>query len=204
MIENKRNGLLLLLDNCQSSLIMTIPTNTSMLNNNNITEKSSTCFSYLIQPTIPCVFGTENYDDQSIDDDEFFVTAGGIVHSCPNIYELTIENKSQQRKLQSCDHFMFIHKQTTSINNCLNTYDTKFDRYEITPRFQPISSLSTDSINSEIELYKKRHEYGLTRIPTSSSFYPTRWKSENYLFFMSFSNSFHGNKRSHSYDISIR
>jgi hypothetical protein len=68
---------------------MTIPyettTNTPMFNNN----KSPSRFSYLIQPITPCIFGTENYDDKSENEDEFFITAGGIIHSCPNIYELS-------------------------------------------------------------------------------------------------------------------
>jgi len=196
---------------------MTIPykttTHTPMFNNN-ITEKSSSRFSYLIQPITPCIFGTENYDDKSVNDDEFFVTAGGIIHSCPNIYELSIENDYKHRKLQSCEHLIFINKQTTSINNNLNTYDTKFDHYSIIPRFQPISSsLSIDSINSEIELYKKRHANGLSRkydntISTYSSFLPTTWKSDNYLLFMSvqssLSTSIDSNKRSHSFNIPIR
>ena len=71
-----------------------------------------------------------------MNDDEFFLTAGGIVHSCPNIYELSIDN---HRKLQSCDHLMFIDQETTLLNNDnnLNCYDTEFDRYSILPRFQP-------------------------------------------------------------------
>jgi hypothetical protein len=184
-------------------------TNTPMFNNNNnITEKSSSRFSYLIRPTTPCIFGTENYDDKSINDDEFFVTAGGIVHSCPNIYELAIENTSKyHRKLQSCEHFMFISKPTTSSNTNLNIYDTKFDRYSITPRFQPISSslssLSTDSINSEIELYKERHASGLSRKHDNTSFLPTTWKSDDYLLFMSVQSSIDNNKRSHSFSIPI-
>ncbi len=196
---------------------MTIPdrrmANTSMLKNT-ITKKSSPCFSYLIQPTTPCVLGTEIYDDNSENDDEFFVTAGAIVHSCPNIYGLLIEN--EYRKLQSCDHLMFINKQLTSITNNLNTYNTEFDRYSIRPRFQRIStSLSTDSINSEIELYKERHAIGLYRKSDNlsfiySSFLPTKWKSDNYLLFLSvlhhqslLSNSISNNRRSRSYEILI-
>jgi hypothetical protein len=177
----------------------------------NIREKSPPRFSYLIRPITPCIFGTEDYNDEQANDDEFFLTAGGIVHSCPNIYELSIENQYKQRQLQSCDHFMFIHKQTTSVYNHLNTYDTKLDRYSIIPRFQPIaSSISTDSINSEIELYRKRHAIGLTRRSISSSLLPTTWKSDNYLFFMSilhhqfsFATSIDNHKRSRSYDIPI-
>jgi hypothetical protein len=175
----------------------------------NITEKSSSRFSYLIRPTVPCIFGTENYDDKSENEDEFFVTAGGIVHSCPNIYELSIENKDKYRKLQSCEHLIFINKKTTSINNNLNTYDTKFDRYSIIPRFQPISSsLSIDSINSEIELYKERHANGLSQnydniLSTCSSFLPTTWKSDILSIQSSLSTSIDSNKRSRSFDIPI-
>ncbi|CAF1174822.1 unnamed protein product [Rotaria sordida] len=208
---------------------MTIPygtmtTSSPMLNNNNnnnssiITEKSPSRFSYLIRPTTPCIFGTENYDDKLVDDDEFFVTAGGIVHSCPNIYELSTKDEYEHRILRSCNNLMFINKQTTSMNNHLNTYDTEFNRYSILPRFQPIlsSSLSTDSINSEIELYKKRHAFGLSRkydntMSIYSSFLSKTWKSDNYLLFMpvrhhqfSLPTSNYRNKRSHSYDIRIR
>ncbi|CAF2389609.1 unnamed protein product [Rotaria sp. Silwood2] len=203
---------------------MTIPYGTTttsipmLNNNNNIKEKSPSRFSYLIRPTTPCIFGTENYDDKLVDDDEFFVTAGGIVHSCPNIYELSTKDEYEHRKFQSCNLLMFINKQTTSINNYLNTYDTEFNRYSILPRFQPISSssLSTDSINSEIELYKERHAFGLSRkydntISTYSSFLPKTWKSDNYLLFMpvlhhqfSLSTSSDSNKRSRSYNIPIR
>lgn len=182
-----------------------------MFNENNIIEKTPTHFSYLIRPITPCIFGTENYDDtiENNIDDEFFLTAGGIVHSCPNIYELSMENQLKQRKLQSCEHFKYIMKTTTtttSINKNLNTYDTKFDRYSIHPRFQPISStLSIDSINSEIELYRERHANGLTQkynhmTSISSSFLPTTWKSDNYLLFMSFQSSL-SNKRTRSTDI---
>jgi len=192
---------------------MTIPyettTNTPMFNNNNITEKSPSRFSYLIQPITPCIFGTENYDDKSENEDEFFITAGGIVHSCPNIYELSIENEYQYRKLQSCEHLIFINQHSTSINNNLNTYDTKFDHYSIIPRFQPISSsLSTDSINSEIELYKERHANGLSQnynniLSTYSSFLPTKWKSDSLSIQSSLSTSIDSNKRSRSFDIPI-
>ena len=75
--------------------------------------RTSSRFSYLIRPSTPCILGREDYDDEEqMNDDEFFVTAGGIVHSCPNIYELSIDNT---RKLQSCDHLMFIDQQTTFI-----------------------------------------------------------------------------------------
>ena len=194
-----------------------------MLNNN--TEKSSSPpppppssssrFSYLIRPTQPCVFGREDYDDEQMNDDEFFVTAGGIIHSCPNIYELSTDDN---RKLQSCDQFMVFDHQTTLMNNnqTLNAYDTEFDRYSILPRFQTSSlSFSTDSINSELELYKERHAIGLSRqyhdnISTYSSFLPTTWRSDNYLLFMPFIdhhssllNSIDHGKRSHSYDTPI-
>jgi len=183
---------------------------------NNITEKSPPRFSYLIRPITPCIFGTEDYQEKTENDDEFFVTAGGIVHSCPNIYEFSIENEDEYRKLQSCEHLIFMTKETTSINNHLNTYDTELNHYSIIPRFQPISSsLSTDSINSEIELYKKRHAIGLYRKSDnlsfiSLSFLPTKWKSDNYLLFLSvlhhqslLSNSISNNKRSRSYEILI-
>jgi hypothetical protein len=199
-----------------------------MLNNKtDLIEKSSSSppptssrFSYIIRPSTPCIFGREYYDDndEQMNDDEFFITAGGIVHSCPNIYELSIDN---HRKLQSCDHLMFIDQQTRLINDDnknLNSYDTEFDRYSIFPRFQPISSsISTDSMNSELELYKERHAIGLSRqyhdnISTYSSFLPTTWKSDNYLLFWPFINhhdhssllnSIDHGKRSRSYDIPI-
>ncbi|CAF1214192.1 unnamed protein product [Adineta steineri] len=194
---------------------MTIPygkmANTSILNN--ITKKSSTCFSYLIQPITPCIFGNDNFDGNSVNDDEFFLTAGGIIHSCPNIYELSINNQNNYRKFQSCNHLLYINKQTTSI---LNMYNTDFDHYSIKPRCQPIStSISTDSNNSDIELYKERHAMGLSRkhntmINTYSSFLPTTWKSENYLFFISFlhhqsllSSTVDSNRRSRSYEFLI-
>ncbi|CAF0758947.1 unnamed protein product [Adineta steineri] len=179
-------------------------------------------FSYLIRPTTPCIFGRETYnnEDEQMNDDEFFLTAGGIVHSCPNIYELSNDNN---RKLQSCDHLIYIDQQTALVNsNHLNCYDTEFDRYSILPRFQPLSSsstsISTDSLNSELELYKERHAIGLCRqyhddTSTCSSFLPTTWKSDNYLLFMpfiqhhhhhsSFLNSIDHGKRSRSHDISI-
>lgn len=197
---------------------------------------TSSGFSYIIRPSTPCIFGREYYDDdddnnidEQMNDDEFFLTAGGIIHSCPNIYELSIDN---HRKLQSCDHLLYIDQETSVINNDddddgynnnknLNCYDTEFDRYSILPRFQPISSsISTDSINSELELYKERHAIGLSRqyhdnISHYSSFLPTTWKSDNYLLFMPFIqqqqhhhhnnstllNSIDHGKRSRSYDI---
>jgi hypothetical protein len=208
--------------------------NVEMLNNGiDIIEKSSSPppppaptssrFSYIIRPSTPCIFGREyGDDDEQMNGDEFFVTAGGIVHSCPNIYELSIDNR---RKLQSCDHLMFIDQQTTLINDNsnknLNSYDTEFDRYSILPRFQTISSsISTDSMNSELELYKERHAIGLSRpyhdnLSNYSSFLPTTWKSDNYLLFMPFIhhhhhhhhstllNSIDHGKRSRSYDIPI-
>jgi hypothetical protein len=174
---------------------------------------TSSRFSYIIRPSTPCIFGGD-YDDDDNNDDEFFVTAGGIVHSCPNIYELSIDN---HRKLQSCDHLMFLDQQTTLIddhndNNNLNCYDTELDRYSILPRFQPISSssISTDSINSELELYRERHAIGFSHqyhddtSPYSASFLPTTWKSDNYLLFMPFidpHSSRLNSKRSRSYDI---
>jgi hypothetical protein len=173
-------------------------------------------FSYIIRPTTPCIFGREDYDDNQMNDDEFFLTAGGIVHSCPNIYELSMDNN---RKLQSCDHLMIFDNQTSLMNNnnqTLNEYDTQLDRYSIVPRFHASSiSLSTDSMNSELELYKERHATGLTRqyhdnILTYSSFLPTTWRSDNYLLFMPFLdhhspllNSIDHGKRSRSYEIPI-
>ena len=53
--------------------------------------QTSTGLSYLIRPSKPCIFD-EDYDDESINDDEFFLTAGVMIHSCPNIYELSINN----------------------------------------------------------------------------------------------------------------
>ncbi|UJR35448.1 hypothetical protein I4U23_028204 [Adineta vaga] len=208
------------ISNCQSYL-----TNAPMLCNEiDSLEKSSippssTHFSYLIRPTTPCIFGQENYNiDNDDDDDEFFLTAGGLVHSCPNIYELSMDN---HRKLQSCDHLIYLHHQDTLVNNSpLNCYDTELDRYSIVPRFQPIaSSISSDSINSELELYKERHAIGLYRQQYhDETFLPTTWKSDNYLLFMPFltssssSSSHHQSsffnlldhgKRSRSYDIPI-
>ena len=170
-------------------------------------------FSYLIRPSTPCVFGGGDYDEQA-DEDEFFVTAGGIVHSCPNIYELSIEH---QRKLQSCDHLIFLNQPTPFLDDhkddLLNCYDTEFDRYSILPRFQAFStiSMSTDSINSELELYRERHAAGLARHSHDhTSFFPTTWKSDNYLRLMPLIDSHfpllnaieHG-KRSRSYDVPI-
>lgn len=206
---------------------MTIPYGTTVSNlmhnknSNDITEKSPSRFSYLIRPATPCVFGTEFYDDKVENDDEFFVTAGGIVHSCPNIYELSIKEDYEPRKFHSCNHFMFIYRQTTSVNTHLNTYDTESTRYSILPRFQFIStspspSLSNDSINSELALYKQRHELGLSRKShpstlTNSSFFPKTWKSDNHLLLMPiqrhqlrFSASIGSNKRLHSNNISTR
>ena len=174
--------------------------------------RTSSHFSYLIRPSTPCIFGGDYDEDEQLNDDEFFVTAGGIVHSCPNIYELSMAN---HRKLQSCDHLMFLDQQTTFIddqnNDHLNCYDTEFDRYSIVPRFQTISalSISTDSINSELELYRERHAIGLARqYHDDTSFLPTTWKSDNYLLFMPcidphlpLLNAIDHGKRSRSYDI---
>ena len=111
-----------------------------------------------------------------------------------------------------------INKQHLFNNNkTLNCYDTEFDRYSILPRFQHISSsISSESMNSELELYRERHAIGLSRqyhdnISTYSSFLPTTWKSDNYLFIMPFINHHHSSllnlidhgKRSRSYDIPI-
>ncbi|CAF1474360.1 unnamed protein product [Adineta ricciae] len=179
------------------------------------TPPTSTHFSYLVRPTAPCIFGREDYydeDEHMNDDDEFFLTAGGIVHSCPNIYELSIVN---HRKLQSCDHLIFLNHENTLVNHsCLNCYDTELDRYSIVPRFRPIaSSISTDSINSELELYKERHAIGLYHQQYhDGTFLPTTWKSDNYLLFMpvissshrsSFLSSIDHGKRSRSHDTSF-
>lgn len=165
------------------------------LNKNSPPIPSSSHFSYLIRPSTPCVLGREVYDDD-IDEDEFFLTAGGIVHSCPNIYELTMSNR---RKLQSCDHLVSTDRHTGAFDphyQCqeLNAYDTELDRYSVLPRFQPLLASSsssfaqsTDSFNSELELYKERHANGLSRLYddddlcTSSSYLPTSWKSDNHL-----------------------
>ncbi|CAF1316816.1 unnamed protein product [Adineta ricciae] len=74
---------------------MTIPDGTmaNALMVNHITDKSAACFSYVIQPTTPDVFGTNIYDEDQVDKDEFFLTSGGIVHSCPNIYEISFNNE---------------------------------------------------------------------------------------------------------------
>ncbi len=192
-----------------------------MLNNkSDIMEKSSPSppptssgFSYIIRPSTPCIFGGDYYEEE--DDDEFFVTAGGIIHSCPNIYELSLNN---HRKLQSCDHLMFLDQQTTLMNdhnnNHLNCYDTELDRYSIIPRFQsiPSPSNSTDSINSELELYRERHAIGFSHqyhdnaSPYSASFLPTTWKSDNYLLFVPFIDPLSpllNSKRSRSYEIPV-
>lgn len=176
-------------------------TNTSMTDKEILPRKSSSYFSYLIQPTTPCVFGTEFYEeDKSESDDEFFLTAGGIIHSCPNIYELSIKNQCKDRQLQSCEHLFLMIQPTTSIKNHLNTYDIEFSRYSIHPRFQPINSLkSIDTINSEIELYHERHACGLARRSPYSSVLPTVWKSEIY----ALSPSTNDHKRSYSVDHSI-
>ncbi|CAF0956230.1 unnamed protein product [Rotaria magnacalcarata] len=228
--------------NCHSSLTIhrcylasktttTTPTNIKMLNTStNSIEKSSlypllplrastqttSRFSYLIRPSTPCIFGRETYDDEPMNDDEFFLTAGGIIHSCPNICELFIDDN---RKLQSCDHLMLISQQTKLIDNdTLNCYDTEVDRYSILPRFQQNSlSTSTDSIDSELKLYKERHATGFSRpfytddISIYSSLLPKTWRSDNYLFLMPFIhhqnsssvNSIRHEKRSRSYDLPI-
>lgn len=165
-------------------------------------NKSSSYFSYLIQPTTPCVFGTEIYEEEKSEhNDEFFLTAGGIIHSCPNIYELSIKTQSKDRQLQSCEHlFLMIQSTTSSIKSHLNTYDIEFSRYSIHPRFQPIDSIkSIDTINSEIELYHERHACGLTRNSPYSSVLPTVWKSE----IDSLSPPMNHHKRSQSVDHSI-
>ena len=164
-------------------------------------SKSSSYFSYLIQPTTPCILGTEIYEDEkSEQDDEFFLTAGGIIHSCPNIYELSIKNQYKDRQLQSCEHLLFMIQSTTSIKNHLNNYDIEFSRYSIQPRFQPINSLqSIDTISSEIELYHERHASGLSRRSPQSSLLPTVWKSE----ISSLSPSMVHQKRSYSVDHTI-
>lgn len=164
-------------------------------------SKSSSYFSYLIQPTTPCVLGTEIYEEeQSEQDDEFFLTAGGIIHSCPNIYELSIKNQYKDRQLQSCEHLLFMIQSTTSIKNHLNHYDIEFSRYSIQPRFQPINSLqSIDTISSEIELYHERHASGLSRKSPQSSLLPTVWKSE----ISSLSPSMVYQRRSYSVDYTI-
>ncbi|CAF1572922.1 unnamed protein product [Adineta ricciae] len=157
---------------------MTIPDGTmaNALMVNHITDKSAACFSYVIQPMTPNVFGTDIYDEDQVDDkDEFFLTSGGIVHSCPNIYEISFNN--EHRKQQSCEDLM-------SVNDNLNTYTLEVDRYVIRPRFQPISTFtSTDSLTSEIKLYTERHIFGFPSrydVPM-----PTTWKSDTSLWFSS-------------------
>ena len=183
----------------------------------NTTNKSSSHFSYLIQPITSCILGTENYDDKLINDDGFFVTAGGIVHSCPNIYELSRKVKYEDRKFQSCASSMLIDKRRASMKNKLSVYDTEFHHYSILPRIQPMpSSLSTDSINPEIEFYKQRYAIGLPRrcannVLVYPSFLPRAWKLDNNLLFMltlhhqlSYSNSIDTNKGIHSCSMSIK
>ena len=173
----------------------------------------SSHLSYLIRPTAPCVLGTEHYVEQlDGDDDEFFLTAGGIIHSCPNIYELSMDHSNNNRKLQSCEHLLF----SDHDHHELNEYDTHLDRYSVLPRFQPIAtSTSLDSFNSELELYKERHAFGLSRIhyddaSPNSSLLPTTWRSDNYLVLMplieseqnpSFLHLIDQGKRSRSYDV---
>ena len=190
-------------------------------------EPSSTIpsshLSYLIRPTAPCVLGTEHYVEQiEGDDDEFFLTAGGIIHSCPNIYELSMDHSNNNRRLQSCEHLLVSDRRTTSSNDDhhdhdeLNEYDTHLDRYSVLPRFQPIaSSASLDSFNSELELYKERHAIGLSRnhyddASPNSSLLPTTWRSDNYLVLMPlidneqnspFLHLIDQGKRSRSYDV---
>ena len=87
-------------------------------------------FSDLIRPSTPCIFGREDYDDQTMHNDEFFLTANGIFHSCPNIDELSSNNNNNNRKWQSCDHSMFINEQTVLNNHDnLNCYDTESNYY---------------------------------------------------------------------------
>jgi hypothetical protein len=157
---------------------MTIPdgtmANASMVNH--ITHKSPACFSYVVQPTTPCVLGTAKYEESENNDDEFFLTASGVVHSCPNIYETSVEN--EDRKLQSCDHF-------TPDNGHLNAYHTELDHYTIRLRFPPTAiSASSESLNSEIELYQERHALGFSRKQDSPRL-STTWKSDNSLLAMS-------------------
>ncbi|CAF1569081.1 unnamed protein product [Adineta ricciae] len=175
---------------------MTIPDGTmaNALMVNHITDKSAACFSYVIQPTTPDVFGTNIYDEDQVDKDEFFLTSGGIVHSCPNIYEISFNN--EHRKQQSCEHLM-------PVNDNLNTYTLEVDRYVIRPRFQPISTFtSTDSLTSEIELYTERHIFGFPS--RYDVLMPTTWKSDTSL---CSSSPFHQQtliktkQRSYSYEI---
>ena len=198
--------------------------NSVPLNENSPPIPSSSHFSYFIRPSTPCVLGREHYDED-IDDDEFFLTAGGIVHSCPNIYELATNN---QRKLQSCDHLISTDRQASLLDPSyhdqeLNAYDTQLDRYSVVPRFQLLltsssSSLakSTDSLNSELKLYKERHANGLCRlydddeIYTSASYLPTSWKSDNHLVYVPVSNHHSSifkpidlSKRSRSHDTTV-
>lgn len=177
---------------------------------------TSSRFSYLIRPSTPCIFGRENCDDDElVNDDEFFLTAGAIIHSCPNIYELSTDDN---RKLQSCDHLLFIGEEEKSIDhNTLNCYDTELNRYSILPRFhQSLSSISTGSVDSELQLYRERHATGFSRqcpddMSIYSSFLPTTWRSDNYLFLLplvhhqnsSSTNSITHGKRSRSYDIPL-
>ncbi|CAF3448085.1 unnamed protein product [Rotaria socialis] len=228
--------------NCHSSLTIhqcysaskttaATPTNIKMLNTNTnsierlslspppplrASTQTTSRFSYLIRPLTPCIFGRETYDDEPTNDDEFFLTAGGIIHSCPNMHELFTDDN---RKLQSCDHLMLISQQTKLIDNdILNCYDTELDRYSILPRFQQNSlSTSTGSIDSELQLYKERHATGFSRpsctdaISIYSSLLPTTWRSDNYLLLMPFIhhqnsplvNSISHGKRSRSYDLPI-
>jgi hypothetical protein len=200
------------------------------INENNLSTVTTSHFSYFVRPSVPCVLGREHYDDE-INDDEFFLTAGGIVHSCPNIYELSTDN---QRQRQSCDHLLFIDRQGTLINSIdhrtsLNAYETTLDRYSILPRFptsltsnrldsslsSSSSTYSTDSIALPLKSYKQRHAIGLSRRHyadrcTSLSNVSTNCKSDNHLVFMrviqrqtSMFNTMENSQRSRSHDIII-
>ena len=156
-----------------------------------MTDKSPARFSYLIRPLSPCIFGGQQSTD---DEDEFFLTTGGIIYSCPNIYELAAESEHGDRKVHSCDHLKVLGdaKQPLSTEDDLNHYDREFSRYSILPRFQPLlasSSIvvrSTDSLSSEMEFDQTRHLIGLSQSPRprtllASSLLPSSWKSDNYL-----------------------
>ena len=215
MSANTTTATLTISENTQTP-IETIP------NENTFVPVSSSHFSYFIRPSTPCILGQEDYDDR-IDEDEFFLTAGGIVHSCPNIYELS---NNDNRKLQSCDHLFYadhssmISADAHHINDQLNIYDTGLDRYSIFPRFHTTlssrsSSISHDSMNSDLQLYKIRHATGLSglyceNLYKNSSYLPTIWKSENHLLLplideplISVSQSIDQSKRSRSHGTNI-
>ncbi|CAF1051782.1 unnamed protein product [Didymodactylos carnosus] len=163
------------------------------------------CASYLIEHSNH-IFGTKNYEEQN--DDEFFITAGCVLHSCPNIYTSVLgDNEFIRQRSKSCEISCIEYLSDDKSAFVPNSYDTCSNKYTFTPRFQSKQKNdydSTDSINSEIEDYCIRHQNGFhCSSMVDDNLFPSTWRSDEHLLQIPFYDDSPSVIRSRSYDIQI-